>query len=388
MPLSRIQSASISDGAVATVDLANGAVTDTKLSAGSVENYLGTQGFALGMRNRIINGDMRIDQRNAGAAVTSTGFTYTVDRWMGQSVVDTSKFSVQQSSTVVPPNFTVSAQITSLSAYSPTTDAIQSFKQTFEVGNIADNGWGTSNAVPMTLSFWVRSSVTGTFSGAVIRSNSGTVSRSFVFTYTISSANTWEYKTVAILADTNNSAVYGSVQNIEGGQVRFDLGSSSTRLSSTVNSWQAGNFFGATGQTSLLATNGATFYITGVQLEAGSVATPFERRPYGTELALCQRYYSKSYSTDTPPGTNTAAGASRTVSNGSAGWVNFDFPVEMRAAPTVTPYNIAGTSGVYGSDAGNWTPLQTYISTRRHSASGVVTTGFFTYGHYVASSEL
>ena len=301
---------------------------------GSAQNTAAT-GF--GFKNRIINGAMVIDQRNAGASVTSTGTTYTVDRWMGQAVVDTSKFSVQQNTSIVPPNFTVSAKITSLSAYSPTTDAIQSLKQIIEVCNIADNGWGTSSAVPMTLGFWVRSSVTGTFSGAITRANSGTVARSFVFTYAISSADTWEYKTTVISADTNSTYTYGATQNLEGVQVRFDLGSSSTKLSSTVGSWQTGNYFGATGQTSLLATNGATFYITGVQLEKGSTATSFDYRPYGTELALCQRYYEKT--TNIIDGTNGPSGGfSRT---------NWFYKVTKRTTPTITA--AGGSSGTVGT---------------------------------------
>ena len=322
----------------------------------------GTGGF-VGMKNRIINGGMVIDQRNAGASVTSTGSTYTVDRWMGQAVVDTSKFSVQQNTSIVPPNFTVSAKITSLSAYSPTTDAIQSLKQVIEVCNIADNGWGTSSAVPMTLGFWVRSSVTGTFSGAITRANSGTVARSFVFTYAISSADTWEYKTTVISADTDSTYTYGATQNLEGVQVRFDLGSSSTKLSSTVGSWQTGNYFGATGQTSLLATNGATFYITGVQLEKGSTATSFDYRPYGTELALCQRYYWQLSAANAPYSVEGIADSNSMFPI----W----FPVTMRAGPTVGWSNSTSSTYYFNAVGGaRQSTIQTTLSFTNTATNG------------------
>ena len=167
----------------------------------------------------------------------------------------------------------------------------------------------------------------------------------------------------------------------------FRSGVGST-YSGTAGSWSGSNYFSATGATSVVGTNGATFYITGVQLEKGSTATSFDWRSYTNELQLCQRYYAKSFSIDVAPGTSTSAGAYRSVSGAGASWVNFDFPVEMRAVPTITPYNLTGTSGVYGSDVGNWTTMGTTISTRRHSAWGNVTSGNYVYGQYVASIEL
>ena len=339
MSLTTVDSGLISSGAITLTTQVTGTLPEANGGTGTTVGYCG-------FKNRIINGGMVIDQRNAGASVTSTGTTYTVDRWQGQGTVDTSKFSVQQSTSVVPPNFTVSAKITSLSAYSPTTAAIQSFKQVIEVGNIADNGWGTSSAVPMTLGFWVRSSVTGTFSGAVTRADSSTVVRSFVFTYEISSANTWEYKTAVISADTDSTYVYVTTQSNEGAQVRFDLGSSSTKLSSTVGSWQTGNYFGATSATKLLATNGATFYITGVQLERGSTATSFDYRPYGTELALCQRYYQQYNST----GDNAGFICNGYNDTTTRSFATIQFPVIMRTSPSLAIVS-ATSFGVYGVPA-------------------------------------
>ena len=336
-----------------------------------------------GWVNRIINGDMRIDQRNAGASVTPTSAdVYTLDRWVAFRGAS-SKYSVQQNAaSVTPPSgFTNYIGFTSLSAYTVGAGEVFGLGQRIEGFNWADLGWGAAGAQSVTLSFWVRSSLTGTFGGSLQNSSS---TRSYPFSYTISAANTWEQKTITIAGDTTGTWV---TNNGVGVQLTFSIGVGST-YSGTAGAWAGSNFFSATGATSVVGTNGATFYITGVQLEAGTVASPFERRDYGRELMMCQRYYNKSYSIDVTPGTNTGAGAWRSVSAGGAGWVNFDFPVEMRAVPTITPYSIAGTSGVYGSDAGNWTPTATYISTRRHSAHGGVSSGQFVYGHYVASIEL
>jgi len=335
-----------------------------------------------GFKNRIINGDMRIDQRNAGASVTpidTVARPYALDRWCTRQS-QASKFSIQQSSTA-PTGFINSSLITSLSAYSITSSDQFVFLQIVEGLNASDLAWGTESAATVNLSFQVRSSLTGTFGGSLRNVNGD---RSYPFSYTINVANTWETKTLTIAGDTSGTWV---TTNGIGITVGFGFGVGST-LSGTAGAWAATNYASATGATSVVGTNGATFYITGVQLEKGSTATSFDYRPYGTELALCQRYYNKSYNTNVTPGTNTTEGLWISVSAGGAGWVNFDFPVEMRAVPTVTPYNITGTSGVYASDVGNWTPGATYISTRRHGATGGVTSGQFVYGHYVASIEL
>ena len=240
-----------------------------------------TQGAPFSFRNKIINGDMRIDQRNAGASVTPSASTYTLDRWrLGASVA--SKVSVQQS-TVAPEGFKNSTLITSLSAYTMGGTEEINFGQRIEGFNAADLGWGTANAKSITLSFWVRSSLTGLFSGVIKSFDSA---RSYVFSYTIGAANTWEYKTITVAGDTTGT---WKTDNDIGIIAQFCIASAS--LLNTAGVWYGTNTVGVTGTTQLVATNGATFYITGVQLEAGSVATPFEHRPYGAELALCQRYY-------------------------------------------------------------------------------------------------
>jgi hypothetical protein len=234
-------------------------------------------------RNRIINGDMRIDQRNGGASVSASG-AFPVDRY--QIVASqASKFTAQQNAgSVTPPaGFTNYLGITSSSSYAVLTGDYFSFQQYIEGFNIADLGWGTTNAKTVTLSFWARSSLTGTFGGALRNDGAG---RCYPFTYTISSANNWEYKTVTITGDTTGTWL---TTNGRGIGVQFGLGVGST-FSGTAGEWAATNYVTATGATSVVGTDGATFYITGVQLEVGTQATSFEYRQFGTELALCQRY--------------------------------------------------------------------------------------------------
>ena len=245
-------------------------------------------GGSLGFRNRIINGDMRIDQRNNGASVTPANADYTIDRWQA-SLTQTSRFSVQQNAGAVTPpaGFANYLGVTSLSAYSVVSGDIFSVGQAIEGFNFSDLGFGTANAQTVTLSFWVRSSLTGTFGAALVNDNTAT--RSYPFTYTISSANTWEQKTITIPGDTTGT--WGRTNGV-GARIRFGLGTGST-FTTTAGAWAAGNFWSAAGAVSVVGTNGATFYITGVQLEAGSVATPFERRDYGRELIMCQRYYQR-----------------------------------------------------------------------------------------------
>jgi hypothetical protein len=239
--------------------------------------------------NRIINGDMRIDQRNAGASVTASNIntiTYTLDRW-AYFCSQASKFTLQQNAaSVTPPvKFSNYLGITSSSAYSVLTGDYFFIRQYIEGFNFADAAFGTANATTITLSFWIRSSLTGTFAGSLTNS---AADRSYPFTYTISAANTWEYKTITIAGDTTGTWV--GATNGAGAVITFSLGTGST-FSGTAGAWAAGNFISVTGATSVVGTLNATWYITGVQLEVGSVATPFERRDYGRELAMCQRYY-------------------------------------------------------------------------------------------------
>jgi hypothetical protein len=266
---------------------------------------------------------MMIDQRNAGAAVTPTGtdvVQYVLDRFYLRSASATgSRVSVQRS-TVAPTGFVNSELITSLSSYTLGSSEHFGTTQPIEGLNIADLAWGTASASPVTISFWVRSSLTGTFGGHMTNHDS---SYTYVYSYTINAANTWEYKTVTVVGDTSGTWLTNNGVGIE---VRFGLGSGST-FSGTAGAWAGSNFGSATGATSVVGTSGATFYITGVQLEKGSTATSFDYRPYGTELALCQRYFSGISGTIFGSGITTSA---------TAGFVLVPLQVAMRAAPSIT----------------------------------------------------
>jgi hypothetical protein len=276
-----------------------------------------------GFKNRIINGAMVIDQRNAGASVTvTTAQIYPVDRFFGQGSI-TSKFTAQQSSTA-PTGFNNSLLLTSSAATTPSASDYYYVAQVIEGYNSADLGFGTASASTVTLSFWVRSSLTGTFSGALLNS---AANRSYAFTYTISSANTWEQKSVTIAGDTSGTWL---TTNGIGITVRFALGAGSSFLQSA-SSWSTGNVVGATGTTQWISTSGATFYITGVQLEKGSTATSFDYRPYGTELQLCQRYFIGLQTVASPNIELVIAGAM----TGATNWTTW-MPYPMRAAPTAT----------------------------------------------------
>jgi len=300
-------------------------------------NDLSVQNTAakVGMVNRIINGDMRIDQRNAGASVTPADGQYLVDRYQASLNV-VSKFSIQRSTTV-PAGFINSLLATSLSAYSIGAGEVTGVVQKIEGFNVADLGWGGTGAQPATLSFWVRSSLTGAFGGS-FRNSAG--NRSYPFSYTISAANTWEQKTVTITGDTSGTWL---TDNGVGVQLYFSLGAGST-FSGTAGAWAAANFVSATGAVSVVGTSGATFYITGVQLEKGSTATSFDYRDYGRELIMCQRYalvYGGS-SVFEPLSVGV-------VQSTTSGLFVFSFPVQMRSAPTL---GVSSLSAFVINDAG------------------------------------
>jgi hypothetical protein len=278
-----------------------------------------------GFKNRIINGAMVIDQRNAGASVTPTDGLYTLDRWQF-GVSQASKLTVQQSSTA-PTGFSNSLLVTSSSTYSIGSGDYFYFRQYIEGFNFADFMFGTANAQTLTLSFWVRSSLTGTFGGSLIN-NAG--NRSYPFTYTINAANTFEQKTVTVTGDTSGTWV--GATNGAGISVNFGLGVGAT-YSGTAGAWASSLYLGATGATSVVGTSGATLYITGVQLEKGSTATSFDVRSYGTELVLCQRYFYRAVN-----------GNSQVITNGFyysnsdvRGVINF--PCTMRSAPSLVSSN-------------------------------------------------
>jgi hypothetical protein len=297
----------------------------------------------MGFRNRIINGDMRIDQRNAGASVTPSTAAYLVDRWT-YNFTQASKFSFQQNAgSVTPPTgFTNYLGATVVSAVSIGAGDVFVLRQRIEGFNVSDLGWGTASAQAVTLSFWVRSSLTGTFGGSF---QNNAENRGYPFTYTISSANTWEQKTVTVAGDTTGTWL---TNNGTGILLGFSLGTGSTN-SGTAGAWAGANYSSATGAVSVVGTSGATLYITGVQLEAGSVASPFERRDYGRELIMCQRYFQLlQYSYGTSLGTNAIARCT------------WPLKVTMRANMTIA---VVGTPNwFYGGGTANYSSLSTNYS--------------------------
>ena len=292
------------------------------------QGLLGTYAQYTGFKNRIINGAMVIDQRNAGASVTPASSTYSLDRWQA-SISQASKFSFQQNAgSVTPPTgFSNYLGVTSASAYSVGSTDIFLIRQPIEGFNTVDLGFGTANAKTVTLSFWVRSSLTGTFGGALYNSD-GT--RSYPFTYTISSANTWTQISITIAGDTSGTWV-GATNGI-GLYVSFSLGAGSSRVG-TAGSWASAYYPSATGAVSVVGTNSATWYITGVQLEKGSTATSFDYRPYGTELQLCQRYYQ----------TGSFAMFGYTLNTEAFGGTVY-FCVTKRTTPTIVYSNVVNTN--------------------------------------------
>ena len=307
-------------------------------TSGVVFNDGSTQATAatgFGFKNRIINGAMVIDQRNAGASVTPTSGAFTVDRWQF-SLSQASKLTAQQSSTT-PVGFTKSLLVTSSSAYTVGSTEVFGLLQPIEGLNMTDVGFGAASASTLTLSFWVRSSLTGTFGGVLTNYAND---RSYPFSYTISAANTFEQKTVTITGDTSGTWL---TTHSGWGQVWFGLGVGSSK-STTASAWAAGAYYAPTGATSVVGTNGATFYITGVQLEKGSTATSFDYRPYGTELALCQRYYQQPIQSLTSGISQGGILTFYALNTGEAISTNF-LPVPMRDTPTVTIYGNTGTAG-------------------------------------------
>ena len=286
----------------------------------------------LNFRNKIINGDCRIDQRNNGASVTAngSGYTYQIDRFYSGGLSGSGVFSVQRVSDA-PAGFSNSVRLTVTTADTSLGASEEyGFQQTIEGHNTSDLAWGTSSGSAVTLSFWVKSSLTGTY-GVAIR-NAGTWNRSYVGQYTVNSANTWEYKTIVITPETSGSWGAGNAASVN---VAFDLGAGSN-FNGTAKTWNTSGSTRVSGNVSFISTNGATWQITGVQLEKGTAATPFEFRPIGTEDALCKRYFQEI---------RTYSGV---VASGAEMFDNVTLYVPMRAAPSFTQTDATGGGGWLG----------------------------------------
>jgi hypothetical protein len=337
----RIKTGMIADGAVTTLKMAN-----------EVEELFG-------FRNRIINGDMRIDQRNNGASANGSTSAFTTDRW--RAYYNGSGAQSFTQSTVVPDNsYKNSLLITTTITGTPAEAAIQ---QGIEGFNIADLAFGTADAKSLVASFWIRASVTGEYCFS-LRQGSG--ARSFVSPINVSSSNTWQYVAVTIPGDTS-----GSYNSTNGNGFIYEICTgANTLVASTANTWLAGNFVCTSSQVNMSNTNGATVYLTGCQLEVGSTATPFERRPYATELALCQRYYvDLANNGGSTQNTFRCVGFASTYTTTQGSYV-VQVPVPMRVLPALTQ---AGT--MYLQNLGS-TSVSSFAGP--YSMAGTIIEGDFT----------
>ena len=312
-------------------------------------------GVSQGFKNRIINGAMVIDQRNAGAAITTGGFV--VDRFALPFATD-GAFSAQQDSSA-PAGFTNSVKCTTTTAdASLSASQYWLFRQRIEGYNVADLGFGTASAKTITLSFWVRSSLTGTFSGAILN---GDTNRSYPFTYAISVADTWEQKSVTIAGDTSGT---WNKTNGNGMVLVLSLGIGST-YQGTANAWGGAEYYGTAGSVSVIGTLSATWYVTGVQLEVGSTATSFDYRPYGTELQLCQRYYYK-FANINGVGTAWFGVATTSLSTTRSIGIPITLPVPARTTPSLS--------------ISQFSLVNTQVNTSYAVTSASVYAGYSTYG--------
>ena len=351
-------------------------------------------------RNRIINGDMRIDQRNAGASVTlatASSSAYGADRFMVEQGGVTANTGTIQQVSDAPTGFKKSIKYTGGSA-TYNSQGFTAINQRIEGLNLADSDYGTASAKQFTLSFWVKASITGTYSINFTHYD-GSNERWLLQAYTVDSADTWEKKTITINGDTAYSI---PADNGATGWMRvyWALGGDSNAMQGTVTgNWVAGSGSNraVSGQVNVATTSGATFYITGVQLEEGAVATPFEHRDFGSELLRCKRYYEKSFAYDVQP---SNGGSASSFSTFYGAWfiraslnndyrTSYRWDVEKRATPTITAYG--NSNGHWYSPTTGWHQYNytAHPSTvgflPRQQASGSV---IEVRGHYTVDAEL
>jgi hypothetical protein len=283
---------------------------------------------------------MTISQRGTSFNPATNGVG--LDRWTIRSSPSASAFSVTQS-TSAPTGFLNSQLITSLGTTTVGSGDYYTIDQRIETANAYDFAWGTASAKTVTLSFWVYSSLTGTFAGGLNEYNSGSVS--YGFNYSIPTANTWTQISVTIPGPTTgtwNTTLNGGYMTIT-----FGLGVGSSSATPTNNSWVSGNYRTGNGGVNVVSTSGATFYITGVQLEVGTQATSFDFRDYGRELILCQRYYTK-FNALTAGTKYLALGYQ--VSDTNSVFI-MQYPVTLRSEPTCSISSLASTDNVnYDAD--------------------------------------
>lgn len=394
-------SATSAAAALASQNAAATSASNAATSATNTSNALASASAFDGMRNRLINGDFKIDQRvnAAGAAVPAGGAAYVGDRW-AMYCTAAGRLTVSLASGAGISNINTYGLVTSVSASPPTGTDEAVLYQSIEANNLLDFRLGSPLAKTFTLSFWTFSNLPGLHSGAI--RTGGATQRSIVFSFTINAANTWEYKTITIPGDTAAIAnTWNSIGNGVGMTVLFNYGTYAGRLGAT-NAWVTGTFSGATGSIQVSATNGGNLYLSNVQLELGSAATAFQQRPYAQELALCQRYYCKTFNQNIIPANNPTGGnvgALFAASDATAKYVGayWVFPVVMRAAPTaITYYNYTtGAGGTWHDANGGADSTPQVIATGDrgamiliNSGTPAATTNGAWYVHATALSEL
>lgn len=365
------------------------AITLTYVDA--TQGWMCTAGFqntplntpnTFGFKNRIINGGMQIDQRLTGVSFTPVSPAYCVDRW-NISVSQANKLTVQQV-TDAPSGAKNSLKVTVASSYSVlSTDNFILF-QAIEGNNIVDLQFGTAGALTITTSFQVKSSVTGTFAASL---HNGANSRSYVATYSIPVANVWTPLAITIPGDTTG---VWTTDNTVGLYLFFDLGCGSN-FNYSAGAWGGSAKYNVAGNVSFVGqANGSTWQLAQVQLEAGSVATSFDVRDYGRELALCQRYFEKSYSQGVGPGVVTPIGLFYGVYSAfSVTPFYVEFAAEKRAPPTMTGYTSSGVNGQWiDTIASNQVVSFANVSTRGGGYVSLASGTGGQYGHWTASAEL
>jgi hypothetical protein len=260
--------------------------------------------------------------------------------------------------------------LTSLSAYAPAATDVFAVFQAIEADMASGLAWGTSGAQPATLSFFAASSIAGTFGGCVKNYTSAAPFRTFPFTFALA-ANTWTYVTIPIPGDT--AAGWTMSGNGGGVYVQFDLGSGST-YQGPPGVWAATNYVGASGTANLVATNGAYLAFTGVKLEVGTVATPYNRQSLAKSLADCQRYYARI---------DGIYAISPYVPAGGQVYTNILFPVFMRAVPALT-LNATGFANCTAGGSQNITPYSVLLNGTATAAG----TTYYLCNPFVANAEL
>ena len=318
------------------VNASSAAISIDNSSGTCTANITSINGGQLGGRNLLINGDMRINQRHGTAAMDATNANlYSLDRWVTANDNATSRFTVQQVEDA-PVGFYYSLKATSQYAYTPASGEVFGFGQKIEGYNTNRLEFGTANAKSITISFFVKSSLTGTFGGSVL--NNG-MTRGYPWTYTINAANTWEKKTVTVAGSTDGT---WDPTNTTGIRVHWSMGAHANR-SDTAGQWSSTTYsFHPTGATNVVATSGATLQVTGCQVEEGTTATLYEHRPYAQELSLAQRYFEKSFKQGTAPAQNVSAGVGYYLLNSQGSQLrsnNIYFKVTKRTDPTMTYFN-------------------------------------------------